>query len=233
MTAETLQKKQEEMHEKIKQNALENPQNKLRPILDGVADIKSYLSSKPKIMWILKEPYDKFTKTGKPKNAGLESFPDWFNEEKFWETVDRGNKSIYRTISTVSYSIQNGTIKKRRDLDDDEIHDTIKQIAFINMSKFPGGKSTRPVLLKGFYEKWEDILDKQIEIYKPEIIIFGKTFLYFKEKLRIKEKPIHKTVGKWWADRYEKDGTIYIDAYHPGRKGDDYVESIIKAVNKK
>ncbi|MCI6913508.1 MAG: hypothetical protein MR771_10135 [Treponema succinifaciens] len=237
MTVKELEKKQKKMHEKITKHAqnlgLIKQKPVLKPIYDGVADIQKYLFSSPKIMWILKEPYGDFTKTGKPKNNDLESFPDWFNEENFWETVDRSNKGIYRTIATVSYNIQNKTKKKRKDLSPKEIHDTIKQIAFINMSKLPGGKSTPSELLNDYYKKWKDILDEQIEIYKPEIIIFGNTFSNFKEKLGITEKPAHKISSKWCADKYEKDCVIYIDAYHPARKDDDYVSSIIKSFYKK
>ncbi len=232
MKEEELKKQQAYIHSKIKScKKKDNP--KLKPIYDGVADIHAYLKSSPRIMWILKEPYGDFTETGKPKNNGLESFPDWFNKDNFWEEVNAHNKPFYRTISTVTFNIQNNKRKKQRDLSPEEIHNTIKQIAFINMSKFPGKKSTPSNKLESLYTDWEDILKEQRTIYKPNIIIFGNTFPYFKEVLGIKVKPIHRTSGKWSADKYEKDGMIYIDAYHPSRKNDDYVLSILKTIDKK
>ena len=218
------------MHVKIIKNALNIKDNKLKPIKDGVADIKAYLSQQPRIMWILKEPYDKFTKTGKPKNAGLESFPDWFNDEYFWDTVDRGNKSIYRTISTVSYNILHNSKKKRRDITVEEIHKTIRQIAFINMSKLPGRTTTPSELLDDYYDQWKNILKEQKEIYKPQIIIFGNTFSYFKKDFGIEGKPLHRKSGKWCSDTYYNDGIIFVDAYHPDRKDDNYVATIVKAI---
>ena len=69
MNEKELTKRQTEMHDKIFNHAKENNLIKQKPLLmpiyDGVADIKAYISSNPKIMWILKEPYDDFTSTGK------------------------------------------------------------------------------------------------------------------------------------------------------------------------
>ena len=36
------------------------------PIRDGVADIEAYQQSSPKVMWVLKEPYDDFKEDGSP-----------------------------------------------------------------------------------------------------------------------------------------------------------------------
>ena len=56
---EKLLLRQNEIHQKILQHAQENNLTKqkpsLLPIYDGVADIQAYITSVPKIMWILKE----------------------------------------------------------------------------------------------------------------------------------------------------------------------------------
>lgn len=232
---DALKEGQAAMHEKIKQHAQElgltkeKPQKpELKPMRDCVADIQGYLSTSPKIMWLLKEPYDKFTPSGKPTGGGW-AFTDWFQDENFWETVDPENKAIYRNISTSSYNIHNNTSKKSCELEEPEIQNTMKRIAFINMSKMPAGKTSPHNHLELCYPKWKDIVFEQIELYKPDIIIFGKTFGYFQESLQIsnkrmptKEKPIV----------YKKDNMILIDAFHPARKGDDYVKGVVNAVRK-
>ena len=85
MTIDNLQKKQEEMHKKIVQYAAEQGLIKQKPVLepicDGVADIKGYLSSNPKIMWLLKEPHDDFTANGNPKGGGW-PFTEYFKNIK-------------------------------------------------------------------------------------------------------------------------------------------------------
>mgnify|MGYP006873137254 FL=1 len=65
------QKMAERMYDVAHLNGLSSA--KLAPITDGVADIPAYLSSKPKIMWILKEPYDDFTISGKPKGGARQT----------------------------------------------------------------------------------------------------------------------------------------------------------------
>ena len=82
MIIEQLQKKQEEMYEKIVQHVAEHDLIKqnpfLEPICDDVADIKDYLSSNQKSMWFLKEPHDDFTAKGKPKGGGW-PFTEYFS----------------------------------------------------------------------------------------------------------------------------------------------------------
>ena len=71
MEEKNLSELQKEMHAKILQHAQDNHLTKQKPLLmpiyDGVADLKAYLASTPKIMWILKEPYDDFTANGKAR----------------------------------------------------------------------------------------------------------------------------------------------------------------------
>ena len=105
MTIENLQKKQEEMHEKIVQHAAEHGLIKqkpfLKPICDGVADIKGYLSSNPKIMWFLKEPHDDFTANGDPK-GGEWSFTEYFKNIKL-----QPRQVMLKLIIQINYAIHN------------------------------------------------------------------------------------------------------------------------------
>ena len=67
ISAEELTKAQVEIHNKIeilaKENGLTN--ESVEPIPDGVYDADKYLSTSPRIMWVLKEPYDDFDSEGK------------------------------------------------------------------------------------------------------------------------------------------------------------------------
>ena len=52
---------------------LELSNDGLEPLPDGVADIEGYCKSSPRIMWILKQPYDDM-KDGKPFGGGWEVY---------------------------------------------------------------------------------------------------------------------------------------------------------------
>lgn len=237
MTIEELQKSQKKMHSKIYQCAQkqelikENPP--LEPICDGASDIEGYLSSNPKIMWLLKEPYDDFTVKGKPKGGGW-SFTKYFQNIEL-----QPHQSMLKLIIQINYAIHNNLDWKDLDYinDNPKMVEELQKTAYINLSKMPRNTSSSNTHLKECYRIWKDILWKQIELYTPDIIIFGNTFKFFKEDLQITEKPISTVSGQWSTDAYKKDNMILIDAYHPSRKGGedgsfDYVTSIVKAVRK-
>ncbi len=231
MNADKMKKAQDKIHEEIEKTEL--ARKNLKPMCDGVADIPQYLSSKPKIMWILKEPYDGFTKSGKPE-GGDWKFTDWFKESTFWDEVDPGNKRTFRTIAAVSYNLHHNTKFLQAELDSKEIQDELKSVAYINTSKMPRQTNSSDNLWKSHYSDWKDILLEQIKLYEPDVIIFGKTFDVYKDDLKITEKPFYKTrpQERWSTKAYKKDGIIYINTYHPSRKGNDYISPILKAVSK-
>ena len=78
-TAEHLLAAQVALHADIKAHAIELGYDsaKVEPIYDGVVDAEAYLASKPRIMWILKEPYDDFDAKGTPQGGGWTMFKDF------------------------------------------------------------------------------------------------------------------------------------------------------------
>ena len=67
-----IESKQKSLQEKI-QNVADQTglaTEKVWPIYDGVADMHAYIKSIPKIMWLLKEPYDHFDEEGNPCGGG-------------------------------------------------------------------------------------------------------------------------------------------------------------------
>ena len=78
-TAEHLLAAQVSLYADIKARVVELGYDsaKVEPIYDGVVDAEAYLASKPKIMWILKEPYDDFDAKGTPQGGGWTMFKDF------------------------------------------------------------------------------------------------------------------------------------------------------------
>ena len=71
MTAKEHITAQKEITDEITRQAIERnlTEEDLEPISDGVADAEAYLSSNPKVMWVLNDPYDEF-ENGQPKGGG-------------------------------------------------------------------------------------------------------------------------------------------------------------------
>ena len=238
MNEEELKKQQIAMHRKIKKYAADNgltkQKPKIEPIYDGVADIHAYINSSPRIMWILKEPWHLFTDSGKPKGGGwkftdhFKKYPDVWQDEDMWKLIIQSD-----------YAIRNHLKWKELDFieKNQEMVEELKKIAYINVGKMPGYQESPPNHMQECYNTWQPILEEQIKIYDPEVIIFGYTFYLFQDYFKINEKPITTVSGNWNTNVYKKDNRILIDAYHPSRKGGentskDYVTSIVKAYEK-
>ena len=237
MNEKELTKRQTEMHDKIFNHAKENNLIKQKPLLmpiyDGVADIKAYISSNPKIMWILKEPYDDFTSTGKARGG------DWYFTEHFKNTNVWKDQDMWKLMIQINYAIRNNLKWKELDYieNNSEMAEELKKTAYINISKMPANTISPNDHIRTCYTIWKKILFEQINIYKPDVIIFGYTFQFFKEDFKITDKAIPTISGQWNADVYKKDNMILIDAFHPSRKGGedsghDYVTCIINAYKK-
>lgn len=237
MTTESLKVKQEALHAIIEKVALENglSNDNLEPIYDGVADIEGYLASNPKIMWILKEPYDDKDSEGSPVGGGWSLTEHFRNKEDVWKDLP-----MWQVMIQVNHSIRK-KISNWEELpyieNEPEMRHELERIAYINLSKMPA--YTASGNLSGSYDIWKKTLLKQIEVYEPEIIIFGYTFNYFREDLGITDSPVAWTESDdcWPSSVYEKDGKLFVDAYHPARKGGEdgarsYVSGIVEPLLK-
>lgn len=197
------------------------------PIRDGVADIEAYQQSSPKVMWVLKEPYDDFREDGSPyggnytlmedlkknRNAQLGTMP---------LTIQRVIYTTYGIFTDYEYDDKGWYYKP-------ETYKYLFQIAYINLSKMPGGTKSGSMTTK--YQIWRDIVLKQFDLYKPDVMIFGHTFQDVKDDLGVRDEDRILT-GNGWVDIYRKDNRLYVDAYHPGIPGSNrmYVNTIAQNV---
>lgn len=227
MTATELNEAQRRINEKIVQRAKDYHllTDDIWPIYDGINDVCKYLSSSPRIMWILKEPYDDITKDGMPIGGDFNLY-SCFDKDDAWK-----NKT-WQSMTYVTYGIYNKC--KYNDMDwirnEKKMVDILKQIAYINVSKMPGYTKSDYNCIKKKYEIWKPILLEQISIYNPNIIIFGNTFNFFKSDLVGDDsEPIKKDDTLYV---YEKNEVRYIDTYHPLQtkiKRELYVNRIIES----
>lgn len=225
MNVEELKLKQEEMHELIKKHAEELglSNDKTKPILDGVYDESAYLDAPLRIMWIMKEAYDDKDEYGNVCGGGWNIFDIIDDNKPFpksWSNIIYTTYGIFMGLNKIDmYTISQEPSMK----------DVMTKIAYINLNKMPAHKTSSDTLLEESYQQWQKILFAQIELYKPEVIIFGNTFKFFKEDLIGKDdlQPQFDNVGIN-SQLYIKDGIKMIDAYHPAAIGvSSYVDSII------
>lgn len=227
MNAQELEKAQGEISSAIYKRAKELGFDRY-PITDGVCDFEGYLKSIPKVMWILKEP------NGQCPNEKLENGGWSIVEESFRNDIEGTAKQpTWQTIIYVMYGYQNGLMYDDMEFihDNIEMAKVIQRIAYLNVSKMPGYNTSNKNNIEQCYTQWKPILDRQIETYNPDVIIFGYTFNHFRNHFEEKDlKQIGNIPG--WIDVYKSSNLILLDAYHPARKGQEYIDTLIEALNK-
>ena len=200
------------------------------PIRDGVADIEAYIQSSPKVMWVLKEPYDDFKEDGSPYGGDYTLMEDL----KKNRNAQLGTMPLTdRRVIYATYGIFAGY-----EYDDmgwyyePETYKYLFQIAYINLSKMPGGKKSGDMTTK--FQTWRDIVLKQINLYNPNVIIFGGTFQYLKDDLGIDNTYKVHTEEDWKLNIDNQNNTLFVDTYHPGIPGWDrmYINKIAKNIRK-
>lgn len=203
----------------------------IEAIPDGIYSAERYLSASKRILWVLKEPYDEITEAGMPCGGGWCIY-ECFDKDDVW----RGR--TWQPMIYASYGILHGLHYQDMDWlrDDPSMAEVLKDIAYINISKMPGFTSSNDADIQRYYDIWRPILLKQIELYRPDIIIFGNTFKYFMQDLIGNEtQPLQSLTtesGGVYQNNYRTGEAILIDAYHPNQKmvtREKYVEGIIEA----
>ena len=225
MKAEDLKQKQEELFEQIKRHAdlLGLSGRNWHPIQDGVYNVEEYLKAPIRIMWVMKEAYDGEDEKGNPCGG------EW----SIFDIIDEG-KPFPKSWSNIIYTTY-GIFKGWNKIDmysiaeDPSMKKVMEQIAYVNLNKMPAHKTSSDESLEKCYSQWRSILNAQIELYKPEAIIFGNTFKYFKDDLIGTDEiqPLLDNVGRN-TQLYIKNGEKLVDACHPAAIGvSNYVDSII------
>lgn len=232
MKASELEVKQKALHEKMDRRAEELgfDHEKIAPIYDGVKDAQGYLDSKLRILWIMKEPYDEVVK-GKPQGGG-------------WDMTDFTlDLPMFRIMAKIVYGIINEKYFDEIPMPDENMLKLLQATAYINVSKMPGLSTSSRSDLKKKLEDWQDILQEQLDLYHPDVIILGNTYEYLMEG-RLGDDPTTD-----WLEEASLSGTtavlktesaqVIVDAFHPSpmRKcshpdlnDEKYINTIIKGV---
>lgn len=204
----------------------------IKPISDGIVDIESYLNADLKIMWINKE----VNSTEEDADWNLR---DVLSVLRTDDGVVKGWAGTFNPIIYTVYGILND--KNWKDIPDTwvalEIIDCLKQIAYVNVKKIPGGAVASKQDLNSFYKEFESILERQITLFNPDIIICGSTYGIIEDTLyRIYDE---KRKLKFEIDNSDKRTVFFknkevliVDALHPNSRMNkqDYCDGIINGV---
>ena len=237
MTAKELKKKQSEIDAAVWRRAKKCGLliNDAEPIYDGIADEDGYLKSKLKVAWVLKEPYDWIDEEGGPGGGGWSIVKDCFlKHDENWVTKEGRNQwvnPVWQKVAYIMYGFRHS--KHWADMDwirdNPSMMDEIKSIAWINVNKMPAHTNSCDGNYRWLYENvWKDVVKKQLDIYSPDVIIFGYTFHCFKDSYGTS---LVEVSSNDWVNHYRVGKLHLLDTYHPGRKGGEYVDDVIDMLN--
>ena len=226
MNFKELSQIENEIRKKIENN-FDKSNKQRKPIYDGIVDINLYLNSSLKIMWVLKEPYDRENGEGGGWDLGKDLL-----DKKRRHKVILGKFPAIQVMTYITYGIFNNKMfeEMKKIRKDPEMSEVLTHIAWINVNKMPSVTGSKSHSLWKEYGIWKNILLEQIKYYDSNVIIFGNTFDYFKNNLLNSKITLNK---KETLNYFIKENQLFIDACHPAQrsiKRKKYVDEIIETV---
>jgi len=232
LNAQLLQEQQEQIEKEIKEKYNElvrqglYDSNKIWPIYDGVTDFEAYLSEKPRIMWILKEPWDKVS-NNEPCGGGF-SIPEEQQDPDFINHISFAQQRIIYAMQSIR------TLGKQKTCEMAgywEMPQHLLNIAYINLSKMPGYSTSNNALVDRA-RPWADIVKKQISVYDPDVIILGNVY-HIVNQLGILSDSVFEKYIDGLVDVYTNGKKLILNVYHPSYfviNIQDYAESMTHAI---
>jgi hypothetical protein len=214
MTFSTFQSDLENMDNEVKIHYAKMGIKESGYVNDGAINREEYFNSQIKILWILKEPY-----------SGQEN--EMLNDLNEMRAAGKktDSQSTWHPLIYISHGILNGFInydQMPNIAEDKSISKILRKISFINVKKNPGKSRSKNNDIAKAYQENKELLSKQIETLKPDIIIGANTMQYFVNDLKLTEK---------FKDyHWIKDGQLYIKTYHPAQiviTRKEYVDKVI------
>ena len=234
-------KQVKELDEEIKKMPCEKEGAKV--ILDGIINPERYFDAKERIIALVKDPYD-----SEGTDLGGWSLPESLNAKESLAEQSSNGLPTFRPLVAIANQINdNKTYSEiKPDLMSKEAYDTYKSCSgHINVGKelildstYSSEKRTAKLAIEN-----RDIIEKQIKIYDPTVVIGGGTLHHFVEDKgenfsilgEIIPKENFREFGR--TKVYFNENRVFIDTYHPSRrpitmKDEAYCDQIADIVKK-
>lgn len=188
-------------------------------VLDGIIDSETWEKQPTKILFVLKEAYDKTDK----KEGGLYVWdePEWIKEQIKTQNSRMGK--TWQRIYQWTHAILNGDEETPTPVWDE---DTFGKIAVIDVKKTNGESKSVYGELLAHAKRHSEHLIRQIRLINPDVIVCGYTCWLLDVALSLSgNEPIknRKNDLLWYKTKFFTDKEItVIDFWHPAcRKKDE------------
>lgn len=188
---------------------------------DGIISPDDWNNTDTKILFILKEGRSQSDIRRTIFNS-LENSKSGWRRHKVLRRVGRWAYGLMHRTSTIP------------DFDEARKHQfkSPRQIAYINISKTPGGKSTKPRFLDEETKKYAAYIKRQIDIIDPDIVVLCGVYWVIKKHVYQEgmKRLAHRIHGVPRVPRVHKDDNrIFIHANHPAarKKAKELYEQVV------
>ena len=177
-------------------------------IVDGIVDEQEYLSSKLKIVYILKE-------ANGGRNWSLKDFLYSGGRTQTWDNISRWTEAILNIDNNHNWFYWENDCEKRRNI-------YLKKIGVINLKKESGRHTSINKDVHKAAITNNIFLQKQLAIYKPNVVICCGTVDPFMDAIYPKKKINWQTTsrGIWY---FIDNETLIISFLHPEARVKDCI----------
>lgn len=209
-------------------NKLTNNPEVFSAITDGIVNETVYWTCKYRILFLLKEPYDEIELSETEKVAyggGWSEAMNLADENKIFENYK--NKT-YNRIANVVWCILNEKKKNDEQINLKQAFQMFNSIAIMNISKMPNLTLSDNSYISKCYDLWKPILLEQINLYNPDILIFGNTFSHYRNDIFNDWQVPLESVREHRP--FTRNGKLYLNWYHPcyfGISNEDYINPLL------
>lgn len=198
-----------------------------RFIADGPLDWGGWESAKPRVLFLMKEAYDKKLEEGE----FLDEEYQGSHLSDHWTLPSLMNANI--ETNWLPSTWKNLFLWARAMLDfnphlppcddilenDPKRFELLKSCAFVNIKKYKGKSKSDPTdlkahLLEGGEERNADLLRRQILLLKPDIVICCAVFATVQEAFQ-GQPPLEGKPSRSIWDVHQYGGTVWFDYWHP------------------
>jgi hypothetical protein len=183
-------------------------------IWDGIIDYEKWINYDLKLAFILKEAYSGHNE------------PSWNIAQAYAEddglfyVGNNANQSTHYRIVEWAYAIDAalhgrklGTREEAKSNNYSACREVMLASAYINLKKIDGKSSSNDQNLITILKRDKDLLNKQLDLIKPNILLFGSTFTNISKDILFADAV--KIQGTTRC--YDNDGILLIDFLHPTR----------------
>lgn len=186
-------------------------------VLDGAVDTVRYVQSRPRLLWVLREP----------NGGGPWDLREYFRDSLFKYSHWRMTAAL---MIRVSHGLLHGCLPWGTWAADARvIADTLRDVAAININKRGGGSTVDWSRLHSASREFSSIVGLQISLLSPQVVILAGTGTIVPPEF---QRPcVSRPVGNNHV--WLRDGVLFISAYHTNQRHishQAYYEAIRRAV---